>query len=389
MAAENSIPDNRSRLLIVDDEAVLRKNIAKLLENRGIVVEQAESGEECLSILNKKSMDVVVLDVKMPGMNGIETLRRIKQKHPEIEVILLTGKPTTTDGVEGIKAGAFDYLSKPAEFEHLLSKINHAYEKIQWVKEKQREAEFMAKLKQQIVATERLASLGTLATGVAHEINNPLAIIKQSVVWLKLYLKRKETLEMHDRPDVERALENIETAIERARRITHQLLGFNNKNDSKFKEVNLKEMLEDTLQLANREIAHKNIEIVRQVDPKLDNFWSDPFLMRQALLNLLINAVHATHTKGKITIMLNSDDKRVEITIRDTGEGIPKENLDKIFEPFFTTKSPGKGTGLGLFVTRNIIETLGGTIKVESRAGQGTSFFIMLPKHPEFEMNQH
>ena len=116
------------RLLIVDDEDAFRRTILKRLKKRGISIEEAGSGEDCLSILGKRPIDVVVLDVKMPDMDGIETLRHIKKRYPRIEVIMLTGHATTQDGVDGIKTGAFDYLSKPIELEHLLGKMLSVFE---------------------------------------------------------------------------------------------------------------------------------------------------------------------------------------------------------------------------------------------------------------------
>lgn len=373
------------RLLLVDDEVDFRRTLAKRLTKRGIIPEQAGSGEECLSILEKNPMDVVVLDVKMPGMNGIEVLDHIKKKHPKTEVILLTGQATTQDGVEGIKSGAFDYLSKPIELEHLLGKIQQAYEKIQREEEKLRESEFRAKMEQQMIATERLASLGTLAAGVAHEINNPLAIMKESAGWMKLLLKKEELLEMPRKQDFEMALDKIEKGIERARKITHQLLGFVRKKDSVLAEVNLNELVDEAVQLVGREAANKDIEIVREIDPSSDIIWSDPYQLRQVLINLLTNAIHATGSGGKIAIILEGMVEEVALSVRDTGEGIPKENLERIFEPFFSTKPPGEGTGLGLFVTRGIVEKLGGSIEVESRLGHGSSFCVKLPKHCEIK----
>lgn len=375
------------RLLLVDDEVDFRQTLANRLRKRGLTPEQAGNGEECLSILEQKSMDVVVLDVKMPGITGIEVLEHIKKKYPKTEVILLTGHASTLDGVEGIKSGAFDYLTKPIEVEHLLGKIKQAGEKIsraenirQW-EEKLREVEFRAKMAQQMMATERLASLGTLATGVAHEINNPLAIIKESAGYMRLLLKREELVEMPRKQNFELALTKIEGGVERARRITHQLLGAARKDDCVLSEVNLGELVNDAVQLVYREAANKDIEIIQKTDLSLNAIWSYSYQLRQVLINLLTNAIHATDSGGRITISLESVGDEAALTVRDTGEGISRENLERIFEPFFTTKAPDEGTGLGLFVTRGIIEKLGGAINVESRIGHGSSFCVRLPKN--------
>ena len=381
------------RLLLVDDEEEFRRTIAKRMTLRGISPEQAGTGEECLSVLEKKPVDVVVLDVKMPGMSGIEALYHIKEKYPKTEVILLTGHAATQDGVEGIKAGAFDYLSKPIELDHLLGKIKQAYDKIRREEEKLREAEFREKMEQQMIATERLASLGTLAAGVAHEINNPLAIIKESAGWMKLILNKEEFAEIPRKQDFDMALDKIEKGVERAKRITLKLLGFARKGDSVLAEVDLKELAGEAIQLVGREAANREIEIVRKMDVPENTIWSDPYQLRQVLLNLITNAIHATESGGKITIKLEVTGENVALIVQDTGQGIPKENLEKIFEPFFSTKSPGEGTGLGLFVTRGIVEKLGGTIEVESQLGNGTSFCIKLPKYLEvkedLEGNHH
>ncbi|MCD4715306.1 MAG: response regulator [Desulfobacterales bacterium] len=376
---------NNIRLLLVDDEDDFRRTIAKRLGKRGIAPEEAGTGEECLAILEKHPMDVVILDVKMPGMDGIETLHHIKEKYPKTEVIMLTGHATTRDGVDGIKKGAFDYLSKPIELEHLLGKIKQAHEKIRREEEKLREAEFRARMEQQLTTTERLASLGTLAAGVAHEINNPLAIIKESAGFMKLILGKEEFADMPRRKDFELALGKIEKGIDRAKRITLQLLGFARKDDSVLAEVNLIELADEAIQLVDREAVNRDIEIIREMAHDKVTIWSDPYKLRQVLINLITNSIHATGSGGKITIILEGMGEEVTLTVKDTGQGIPKENLKRIFEPFFSTKSPGKGTGLGLFVTRNIIEKLGGTIKVESRIGQGSSFSVKLPKYCEIK----
>lgn len=369
------------RLMLVDDEVSYITTIAKRLEKRGIFPEVAMTAQECLEKLGTHPVDVVVSDVKMPGMDGIELLHQIKSHHAETEVILLTGYASSCDGVEGIKAGAFDYLQKPVEFEQLLRKIKQAFNKIERVKKLRHEADFRSRMEQQMAAAERLASIGTLASGVAHEINNPLAIINESVGYMQMLLNREEMATMPRKKDFRMALGKIETAIERARRITHQLLGTVRKQDAViFLEIDIQQLIDESFDLVRQEASRKTIALDRQSDATEVKIWCDPYQLRQVLINLLTNAIHASSQNGQIRILVENKGDFVQITIRDNGTGIPSENLDKIFEPFFTTKEPGKGTGLGLFVTRGIIEKLGGSIDIKSKLGEGTDVCISLPR---------
>ncbi len=367
------------RLLLVDDETDFRNALARRLQKRGLVALQAGDGEACLAVLADNPVDVVVLDVKMPGMNGIDVLDRIKARHLKTEVILLTGHAATQDGVDGIKSGAFDYLTKPVEFEHLLGKIIQAYGKILAEKEKQKAAEYKARIEQQMIATERLAALGTLAAGVAHEINNPLAIIKEAAGYLSVLLKKDELAAMPRKEVFEKTLLKIENSVKRARTITHQLLGSVGKTESVLAEVDMGELVNETIQLVNKDAQDKKIDVLLHGADNQKAIWVNPEKVRQILINLMSNAIQATPEQGHISIQVDNTDGGVSIDVKDTGSGIPKENLEKIFEPFFSTKAAGEGTGLGLFVTREIIEKLGGRLDVISRVGHGTRFTVRLP----------
>jgi signal transduction histidine kinase len=302
----------------------------------------------------------------------------------ETEVILLTGHAATQDGVEGIKSGAFDYLSKPVMFEHLLGKVTQAHNKIIAERQNKEAAEYKARIQQQMIATERLAALGTLAAGVAHEINNPLAIINESAGYLSLLLKKEELAQMPHREAFEKALLKIENSVKRARNITHQLLGTVRKSNALLAEVDLAELVNETIRLFHKKIKDRKIEVIQDKTKELKPIWTDPDQLRQVLINLLSNAIHAIPDQGGITIQIEATASGAAISVNDSGTGIPKERLEKIFEPFFSTKPPGEGTGLGLFVTREIVEKLGGTISVESRVGDGSRFTLEIPaKHPE------
>jgi len=371
------------RLLLVDDEEGFRAAIARRLTKRGLKPLQASDGKECLEILEKGPMDVVVLDVKMPGMSGIDTLKCIKQAHEKIQVILLTGNIAISDGIEGIKAGAFDYLTKPVEIDHLVNKIKQAVEMIRLEEEKQEELEYRAKLEKKMIDTERLASLGTMSTGIAHEINNPLAIINESAGFMKQVISSPEMSKCSQKDALLMGIGKIEKSIKRARRITHQLLDHVKKPDLKFSEVNLKALLYETFGLLKKDIKDKQININWEIDKGKSILWSDPYQIRQVLMNLLSNAVHALQRNGSITLSTDEIEDDIILEIKDNGVGIPKENLGKIFDPFFSTKSFDEGTGLGLFVVHKIICGLNGEIEVVSKVGEGSSFIIKLPKRFE------
>ncbi|MDY6825318.1 MAG: response regulator [Thermodesulfobacteriota bacterium] len=369
-------------VLLVDDEVDFLGTLAKRLDRRGFTVFRASSGPAGLDLLQQQPIDVVVMDVKMPEMDGIETLRHVKQDHCDVEVILLTGNASTADGVEGIKQGAFDYITKPVDIDHLAGKIRQAGDKRRRAEERQREQEQRKQLEQQMMATERLASLGTLSTGVAHEINNPLAMMQEAAGYMRLILEKDEKTVASRRVDLGRALEKIEKGVDRIRRITHLLLGFVRKSGQAYSETDIQALMEETLELMVNEMRDKDIRIQRQMTEDAGIIVSDPYALRQVLINLVTNAAHAIKNEGAITLGLARQQHHVEITVSDTGEGIPKEIVNRIFEPFFSTKPPDKGTGLGLFVTRGIVNRLGGEISVNSAVGHGTTFTVRLPVCP-------
>jgi len=372
-------------VLLVDDEKHFREILVKRLGQRGIVALQASDGEEALRLLEEKPVDVIVMDVKMPKMNGIETLRHIKERYPASEVIMLTGHASTRDGVDGIKSGAFDYLTKPIEFEQLLRKIRQAQNKIRRSEAEKKEAEFRERIKQQMAISERLVALGTIAAGVAHEINNPLAIIQESAGWVGQILARPEMSSIPRRPDFEKALNRIQTSVDRARRITQQLLQVVKTQSAEIPElaemaeVNLKKLAEECIALVELEASYKKIKVSLASSEPNPIAWTDPYQLAQVLINLLTNSIQATDAGGWITFNIAAFQDKINIAVQDNGCGIPEENLTKIFDPFFSTKAVGVGTGMGLYISWGIVTKLGGRMTVESQPGKGTTFTISLP----------
>jgi signal transduction histidine kinase len=372
-------------ILLVDDEDDFRQILAKRLKRRGIEVREADRGEKALRMLEEAPVDIVIMDIKMPGMDGIECLKRIKKKQDLTEVIMLTGHADIHGGVEGIKSGAFDYLSKPIELEHLIRKIKQAFHKIQRILAENKEVAFKEQIKQQMVVAERLVALGTMASGVAHEINNPLAVIQDSAGWLQQILEKPEMQRIPRRDDFNKGLERINKAVKRAGKITQQLLQAvktqttEMADPSTFVEVRLHKICEEAITLVEPEAALKNISIKLETHEPSPSAWTDPLQLLQVLLNLLSNSIQATDDGGEVIVSLSKSLEEAKIIVKDTGCGISKENISRIFEPFFTTKEADQGTGMGLYVSWGIITGLGGLISVESEVNKETTFTITLP----------
>jgi len=231
---------------------------------------------------------------------------------------------------------------------------------------------------EQLLQSQKLASIGELSAGIAHEINNPLAIIRQEAEWW-LHLLKKETTP--DWGELENCLTEIVRQVDRGREITHNLLNFARRRQPVVQAVNLHRLIEDMALLVEKEAKTHNITITKQFQPDLPMINSDAPLLRQVFLNLMNNAIQAIGQDGTLTITTQAaGNHEVMVQINDTGCGIPKEHLAQIFDPFFTTKPQGKGTGLGLSICHGIVERLGGRISVTSEVGQGTSFTIKLPQ---------
>jgi signal transduction histidine kinase len=371
-------------VLLVDDENQFRQVLSKRLSRRGFSIREAADGASALERMNEAACDVVVMDVKMPGMTGIETLAEIRRRHPESEVILLTGHASTEDGVAGIKAGAFDYLTKPVEMEHLAGKIRQALDKIDRAREKRREREFRERMECRMVAAERLASLGTLATGIAHEVNNPLAVINDAAGWLTDLLADAPD-DMPLRRQLEMGLGKITTSVARARRITHQLLGHARQSEPEVSRFDLVQLVREAVELVGKPARARSVLLEVDAPEGPLPLRSDPGQLRQVLINLLTNAIHATAEGSEVRVAIRPHGDHADFTVSDQGPGIPEEHMEHIFEPFFSTKPAGVGTGLGLFVTADIVGRLGGTVSAENRAplppGEpgGADFIVTLP----------
>jgi len=227
------------------------------------------------------------------------------------------------------------------------------------------------RLEEQLRRTERVAELGTLASGMAHEIGTPMNVILGRAEYL-LDRVKDET--------VKKGLQTIVAQVERITRVMNQLLSFARRKPPQPGPLVLQEVIENSLEMFHERVSNYRIQVHTQLEPDCPKVYADTDQMNQVLINLIMNAVHAMSEGGTLRIGLDQEKEMVKLTVSDTGHGIPNEVLNKIFDPFFTTKEFGKGTGLGLTVVKGIIEEHHGTITVESQEGKGTTFTVLLPK---------
>jgi len=235
-------------------------------------------------------------------------------------------------------------------------------------------------MNQQVIETGKLASVGELAAGIAHEINNPVAIMVEEAGWIQDLLEEEEFSGSENLEEFERALRQINTQGKRCKEITHKLLSFARKTDSKIQEIDVKALILEILELTRQRAKYSNVIIETSFQENLPSFRASIAEMQQIFLNLINNAVDAMEkTGGTVKIKVRLEPENIVVEVADNGPGILQPNLARIFDPFFTTKAVGKGTGLGLSICYGIVKKVGGEIHVKSVVGLGTTFRIYFP----------
>nr|WP_321465840.1 ATP-binding protein [uncultured Desulfobulbus sp.] len=236
-----------------------------------------------------------------------------------------------------------------------------------------------AAMDQQMAHIEKMANIGRLAAGVAHEINNPLQMILAQAGWIEELLTEEDPATLKNLEEYQQTIKKIKHHVQRAATITHRLLGFARKISAEQEQVQINDIVHETLSFLEKEAKHNNIKIDLQLDPQLPPTMTEGHRLQQILLNLIDNALDAVGHDGTVEIITSCTPQQISVQVADNGPGIPPEVMKKIWDPFFTTKEQGKGTGLGLSISQNIIRTLGGTIEAENRQGGGTVFTVTLP----------
>ena len=408
--------DGDRRLLIVDDDEDLRE-IFSLHLGDDYLCDTASSADEALARMTRESYALVISDVMMPGRNGIELLREVRARHPETAVVMVSGVDRPQRVLDAVRLGAYDYLIKPCDLGVLTMTVERALERrallraarhykldLERRNEELRHSKAeLERLQAQIIQSEKMASLGQLAAGVAHELNNPAGFIYGNMELLAESARGLERLlALYDAAplpgelaaevralkaeiDYENALADFDTVVAdcregagRIRDVVQNLRTFSRLDEAEFKKVDIHESIESTLRLLARHYTAEDIRLVRAYGdlPPVDCYAGQ---LNQVWLNLLVNAAYAVRRGGEVSIETRREGMSVVVAVSDTGGGIAPEHLPRIFDPFFTTKPVGEGTGLGLSVTFSIVERHGGRIAVTSRPGDGTTFTVTLP----------
>ena len=395
-------PIARSRLLIVDDDEGVRAAISVIFEP-AYEVQTVADGRSALEAMQRQAIDVVTLDLDLPGLAGIEVLAQMKQHDPFVEVIILTGQATLESARQAIQLGAFAYLTKPFDTLECRKVIQAALNRrTQLLKWRALEQELQRRQVEQEIERTRSEIYAT----VIHDLNSPLSTASGLIELLRLDLSAVTPATPMDAGHLDHQLDEVSRQLRFCSSIIHRYLGFMRHAPGEVDTVELGAVLEDLRHLMRVHPAAKNNQLlVQDPDGRLVAAINGVDLL-QVLLNLTVNALHASNLSHQVEVYcqdwpgggaapdsskrpedffvfgerLGAGRPMVSITVRDNGTGIPAASLPTVFRSFHTTKQPGRGTGLGLSVVRRIVDEGGGAVQVHSVVGKGTAFTVFLPR---------
>ena len=370
------MPGGKLRVLVAEDTADDFDLLMRALRRGGYEVEarRVDTAEDFHAALHAQPWDIVFSDWAMPSFTAPDALAIVHASHLDLPFIIVSGTVGEEAAVEALRNGAHDFLIKTR-----LTRLPVVVDRELRDAASRRER---GRMQEQLMISDRMASVGILAAGVAHEINNPLAAVLANLDMALADLDAMPGVDDAGRVNLRDELSDARSAAERVRHIVRDLRIFSRSEDERRGRVDAEKVMESTLRMASNEIRHR-ARLVRDYQRGLPPLDASEARLGQVFLNLVVNAAQALPDgradKNEIRVSIHRDGARARIEIADTGPGIPPDVMTRLFTPFVTTKPAGVGTGLGLSICHRIVTSLGGEIKVDTRLGGGTRFTVWLP----------
>jgi len=396
-----------TKLLIVDDDPGICETLSDIFQESGHSVAIASRGREAINKAKQTAFNAALIDIKLPDMEGVELIPLLKEIHPDMEVIMITAYASLETAIRALNDGVSAYITKPLNMDEVLPTVEktlgrqrlitenrrllkeaqvelaerkRAEEKLREYSEQLEEkveqrSEELKDTHEQLVRKEKLAVLGQLAGEVGHELRNTLGVISNAIYYLQTTLSdADETIREY--------LDMISSEVRNSEKIISNLLDFSRTRPAEREEIEVGELIAQVLE---KRPPPKNVKISTKIPSDVPPVFVDSQEIGQVLFNLVTNAYQAmissssveTPEGGELIVRVQAEKDKVSLSITDTGCGISKEDMKKVFEPLFTTKA--RGIGLGLAVSKNLVEVNGGSIEAESKEGEGSTFTVILP----------
>jgi signal transduction histidine kinase len=379
MTATSDLPD----ILVIDDEIGPRESLRMLLKPN-YQVHTADCVEAGIKLLKEKQPDTIVMDIRMPGLTGIEGLRKIREIDPHLSVIMLTGFGALDTAKEALRLGANDYISKPFDAGEMRKVIGRNVERTRVQRASDTAAaeikELNSRLLKELAQKERLASLGQASAEFVHDLGNPLTIVWGYVQLLAKKLEQAENGGVAENAASIKELNIIEQNVRVCRELLTMWQSYGSVEASPRVPISVSAVVQAVIKGVSAMAAQNGVQLNATICEDPCTLLGNAVQINRAIQNVLINAVQAsTDKKGSVSVDCTQKDFYVDIRIADTGSGINPDQMSKIFDPYFTTKQSKSGTGLGLYITKKVVEDHNGSIKVDSTPETGTVFTIRLP----------
>ena len=357
-----------AKILVIDDEEIVRESCVRILQGQNYRVKTADNGDMGLSTLKEFQPDLVLVDLKMPGMSGFEVLEEIFAYDATIVTIVITGFATVSSAIEAMKKGTFDFIPKPFQPDELRLVVHRGLERRNLV------LETIALRNEKEMLREHFAAI------VSHELKSPLGAVQQNLYVLADDLEEKLT------EDQKEKLQRLQNRIQDLVKLINTWLRVISVDIAKIKEqfeiISIIPILEQSIETVENQAIRKDITIKTDIKGELGTISGDKGSLTEAVINLLTNSVKYSQIGGEIKVTASQTHKQILIAVTDNGVGITEEDINFLFADFYRGDNLPEGersSGVGLTITKNIIEAHDGTIDVKSEIGKGSTFTIRLP----------